>query len=96
MSGMDSAIPHGQHNARRRMYASLVGACVGTSVRTLKFDPDPTKFEYAKATAVERTKAAEESLANCTTERDMLMVAKPFITDLAEQLRTIEPSEKDE
>jgi len=94
MSGMDDPIKFGKHRDKRVMYGSLVGACAGAAVRALKFDADPTRFDYAAATIRDKIMAADELLASCTTERDMLLVAKPYVTELAELLRTIEEVEE--
>lgn len=94
MSGMDDPIEFGKHEQKRTMYARLVGGCLGAKARALKFDPDPTKFQYAAATFMDQSKAADERLANCTTEREMLLVCKPFVTELAETLRNIEEAEE--
>lgn len=96
MTGMDSAIAFGKHGEKRTMYARLVGACLGARARALKFDEDATKFEYAQATYPERVKAANEAIGNCTTEREMLLVVKPFVQELNEVLREVEPLEDGE
>lgn len=94
MSGMDSAIAFGQYNEKCIMFGRLVGACLGARARALKFDEDFTKFDYAVATYTDRVKAAEEAIRKCTTEREMLLVVKPFVQELNEVLREIEPLEE--